>query len=94
MTVLFILYSDRIGYEYAIMKKFLFLAFLICLVLPRGAYAADCTEVGKRVAAEQGGTLARATLDTQNGNTCVVIVLIPARDGEKPRRVEVAVPAN
>jgi len=55
---------------------------------------ADCTEVGKRVATEQGGTLARATLDTQNGNTCVVIVLIPARDGEKPRRVEVAVPAN
>ncbi|WP_078040346.1 hypothetical protein [Bartonella apihabitans] len=58
------------------------------------AHAADCTEVGKRVATEQGGTLARATLDTQNGNTCVVIVLIPARDGEKPRRVEVAVPAN
>ena len=76
------------------MKKFLFFLILTCFAGVTGAYAAECTEVGKRVATEQGGTLARATLDTQNGNTCVVIVLIPARDGEKPRRVEVAVPAN
>lgn len=77
------------------MKKLLFFATFICLAGTSAAYCADCTEVGKRVANEQGGTLARATLDTQNGgNTCVIIVLVPARDGEKPRRVEIAVPAN
>ncbi|CAM1627066.1 unnamed protein product [Bartonella choladocola] len=88
------MYSDKIGYDYVTMKKYLFFLILTCLAGTTAAHAADCTEVGKRVASEQGGTLARATLDTQNGNTCVVIVLIPARDGEKPRRVEVAVPAN
>lgn len=78
-----------------IMRKLLFLVTFICLIGTSAAYAVDCAEVGKRVASEQGGTLARATLDTQNGgNTCVIIVLVPARDGEKPRRVEVAVPAN
>lgn len=43
----------------------------------------------------EGGTLARATSQTQNGReVCVVVVLIPGKDGERPRRVEVAVPAN
>ncbi|WP_418314184.1 hypothetical protein [Phyllobacterium zundukense] len=59
------------------------------------AVAADCTSVGQQVAESQGGTLARATSVTQNGReVCVVVVLIPGKDGERPRRVEVAVPAN
>lgn len=57
--------------------------------------AADCSQVGQQVAESQGGTLARATSQTQNGReVCVIVVLIPGKDGERPRRVEVAVPAN
>ncbi len=53
----------------------------------------DCTAVGERVAASQGGQLAKATPSTQNGApVCIVVVLVPGRDGERPRRVEVAVP--
>jgi hypothetical protein len=59
------------------------------------ALAADCSSVGQQVADSQGGTLARATSVVQNGKeVCVVVVLIPGKDGERPRRVEVAVPAN
>ncbi|MHC5306693.1 hypothetical protein [Bartonella sp. LJL80] len=77
------------------MKKVLSLALVTFLFGTPAAFAADCAEVGKRVADEQGGTLTRSTQVSQNGNDmCVVVVLIPARDGEKPRRVEVAVPAN
>lgn len=57
--------------------------------------AADCTAVGERVAAQQGGQLAKSTETVQNGQPmCVVVVLVPGRDGERPRRVEVAVPAQ
>ncbi|WP_371823844.1 hypothetical protein [Phyllobacterium sp. 628] len=63
--------------------------------LPVTLAAADCSAVGQQVAESQGGTLARATAQTQNGReVCVVVVLIPGKDGERPRRVEVAVPAN
>jgi hypothetical protein len=70
--------------------------FLVAGVLTAGtASAADCSSVGQRVADAQGGTLARATSVVQNGKeVCVVVVLIPGKDGERPRRVEVAVPAS
>ena len=59
------------------------------------AAAADCSSVGEQVAAQQGGQLAKATATTQNGRAmCVVVVLVPGRDGERPRRVELAVPAQ
>ncbi|MFD1197632.1 hypothetical protein ACFQ3K_04730 [Brucella gallinifaecis] len=59
------------------------------------AAAADCAAIGERVAASQGGQLAKSTPSTQNGRAvCVVVVLVPGRDGERPRRVEVAVPAQ
>lgn len=55
----------------------------------------DCAAVGEKVAASQGGQLAKATPTVQNGRPmCIVVVLVPGRDGERPRRVEVAVPAN
>ncbi|NKB82950.1 hypothetical protein [Brucella grignonensis] len=61
----------------------------------RVAAAGDCAAVGEQVAASQGGQLAKATPTTQNGRPmCVVVVLVPGRDGERPRRVEVAVPAQ
>lgn len=59
------------------------------------ASAADCNAVGQRIADEQGGQLSKATPSVQNGkDVCVVVVIIPGRNGEQPRRVEVAVPAN
>lgn len=57
--------------------------------------AGDCASIGQQVAAQQGGTLTKATASTQNGApVCIVVVLVPGRDGERPRRVEVAVPAK
>jgi len=57
--------------------------------------AGDCVAIGQQVAAQQGGTLTKATPSVQNGkDVCVVVVLVPGRNGERPRRVEVAVPAN
>jgi predicted cation transporter len=57
--------------------------------------AGDCAAIGQQVAAAQGGTLTKATAAVQNGSpVCIVVVLVPGRDGERPRRVEVAVPAK
>lgn len=57
--------------------------------------AADCYSIGQQVAGQQGGTLARATESNQGGQSvCVIVVLVPAKDGQRPRRVEVVVPAN
>ena len=55
----------------------------------------DCYAVGQRVAAQNGGTLARASQSDQGGRpVCVVVVLVPGKDGKRPRRVEFVVPAN
>lgn len=76
------------------MKKYIY-TIMAVLFGATSAAAADCTAVGQQVAAAQGGKLAKATPSVQNGrDVCVVVVLVPGRDGEKPRRVEVAVPAN
>lgn len=57
--------------------------------------AADCYSIGQQVADQQGGTLARASESSQGGQSvCVIVVLLPAKDGQRPRRVEVVVPAN
>jgi hypothetical protein len=63
-----------------------------------GAYqtaAADCYSVGEQVAAQNGGTLAKASASNRGGQTvCVIVVLVPGKDGQRPRRVQVVVPAN
>lgn len=57
--------------------------------------AADCYAVGQRVAAQNGGTLARASAANRGGQAvCVIVVVVPARDGQRPRRMEVVVPAE
>lgn len=57
--------------------------------------AGDCYAIGQQVAAENGGTLARATPATQDGQpVCRIVVLLPAKEGERPRRAEFVVPAN
>lgn len=53
----------------------------------------DCYAIGERVAAQNGGTLGRATASTQGGQqVCVIVVLVPAKGGQHPRRVEIVVP--
>lgn len=59
------------------------------------ATAADCFAIGQQVAAQNGGTLARATPATQDGQpVCRIVVLLPAKEGERPRRAEFVVPQN
>jgi len=82
------------------MKKYLSFLFsvpLLGLALFGGGMtqAADCTAIGQRVAADQGGQLTKATQVQKKGrDTCVVVVIVPGKNGEKPRRVERAVPVN
>lgn len=62
------------------------------LVMP---IASDCYAVGQQVAAQKGGTLAKASQSTQGGQpVCVIVVLVPGKEGERPRRSEIVVPQN
>lgn len=55
--------------------------------------ANDCYAIGMQRAAQAGGQLARATPETRGGRTvCVIVVLMPAKDGQRPRRNEIVVP--
>jgi hypothetical protein len=56
---------------------------------------ADCYSIGQQVAAQSGGTLARASSSTQGGRpVCVIVVLVPGKEGQRPRRREIVVPAG
>ncbi len=64
-------------------------------LLASPAAAADCYAIGEQVAAQNGGTLAKAAPSTQGGQpVCIVVVLVPGKDGERPRRVQLVVPQN
>jgi hypothetical protein len=55
----------------------------------------DCYAIGEQIAAQNGGTLARAAPSTQGGQpVCVIVILVPGKDGERPRRVQMVVPQN
>jgi hypothetical protein len=57
--------------------------------------AADCYAIGQQVAAQEGGTLAKASPATEGGQpVCRIVVLLPAKDGQRPRRAEFVVPQN
>ncbi|WP_455478572.1 hypothetical protein V3565_01505 [Bartonella sp. B10] len=57
--------------------------------------ASECAEVGKEVAAQKSGVLVRSTPVVQDGkDMCLVVVVLPAREGKKLSRVEVFVPAD
>jgi hypothetical protein len=57
--------------------------------------AADCHAIGTREAAQAGGQLAKATAEMRNGQpVCVIVVLMPAKDGQRPIRNEIVVPAG
>lgn len=78
------------------------MAALTGLVLPQQPGAAeapllvqggDCYAIGEAVAAQNGGTLASANDAQQNGTpVCQVIIVVPAKEGERPKRMEIIVP--
>lgn len=56
---------------------------------------ADCYSIGQQVAADNGGTLAKASVTTRDGQTfCVIVVLVPGKEGQRPRRAEFVVAAQ
>ncbi|MDX8491464.1 hypothetical protein RFN29_07720 [Mesorhizobium sp. VK22B] len=57
--------------------------------------ASDCYAIGQQVAAQNGGTLAKASQATRGGQqVCVIVVLVPGKEGQRPRRSEIVVPLN
>ncbi|RWO45931.1 MAG: hypothetical protein EOS11_10055 [Mesorhizobium sp.] len=57
--------------------------------------ASDCYAIGQQVAEQNGGTLAKASQSTRGGQpVCVIVVLVPGKDGQRPRRTEIVVPLN
>lgn len=57
--------------------------------------ASDCYAIGQQVAAQSGGTLAKASPATRGGQpVCVIVVLVPGKNGQRPRRAEIVVPQN
>ena len=59
------------------------------------AAAADCYGIGQQIAAENGGQLANVREASRGGQSvCVIVVLVPGKDGGRPRRQEFTVPAN
>lgn len=52
-----------------------------------------CQNIGQRVAAERGATLLAASETTANGApACEVVMLLPAQNGERPRREVMTIP--
>jgi hypothetical protein len=62
---------------------------------PNVLAASDCYAIGQQVAEQNGGTLAKASQSTRGGQpVCVIVVLVPGKDGQRPRRTEIVVPLN
>ncbi|TWG99321.1 hypothetical protein L598_001500000440 [Mesorhizobium sp. J18] len=57
--------------------------------------AVNCYAIGRQIALQRGGELMQATAVNSGGRTmCRVVIRVPGRDGERPRRAEFMVPAN
>ncbi|WP_375616045.1 hypothetical protein [Bartonella sp. AP58NXGY] len=77
------------------MKKVFLVVMLASFLGADSVLAADCAEVGKKVAIQEKGVLVRSKLVVEDGrDMCAIVVVVPARNGEKLRRVEVVVPAD
>lgn len=61
--------------------------------LPTIAIEVDCYALGQDKAAELGGELAKAEPATADGApVCHVVVLVPGKDGARPKRVALDIP--
>jgi len=71
------------------------LAFCACALLAPPAVAADCYSIGQQVAAQNGGTLAKASEANRGGQAVsVFVVLVPGRGVERQRRTGIVVPQS
>ncbi|EJF87611.1 hypothetical protein ME1_01213 [Bartonella vinsonii subsp. arupensis OK-94-513] len=76
------------------MRKFFF-AMVLVFLDAASVLASECIEIGRGIAAQKSGVLVRSTPVVKEGrDMCVVVFIVPAHEGEKLRRVEVAVPAD
>ncbi|RCL03501.1 MAG: hypothetical protein JSC161_000254 [Candidatus Tokpelaia sp. JSC161] len=56
-------------------------------------FAKDCSFSAQKIAAEQGGYIKKTEDLIEYGkHVCVVVIFIPVKNGEKQRRVEIALP--
>lgn len=77
------------------MKKYIF-ALCAPFILAAAPAFADCQSIAQKTAEKQNGKLVRVSpaKDKDGKDICVVIIAVPSTQGEKPRRVELAVPLN
>ncbi|CAF27278.1 hypothetical protein BH04700 [Bartonella henselae str. Houston-1] len=91
---MFILYSPKRDYKISMKKVFLFLMIAVFLDT-NSVRAAECAKIGKKLATQKKAVLVRSTPVVQEGRgICVVVFVVPARDGKKLHRVEISVPAD
>ncbi|WP_142416411.1 hypothetical protein [Bartonella massiliensis] len=77
------------------MKKVFLFLIITAFLGADSVLAAECAEVGKKVAAQEKGVLVRSKAVVQDGRgMCAIVVVVPARNGEKLRRVEFFLPAD
>ncbi|MBB4076719.1 hypothetical protein GGR08_001025 [Bartonella fuyuanensis] len=77
------------------MKKVSLFVMLVAFLGTDSVLAAGCAEVGKQVATQEKGVLVRSKLVVQDGkDMCAIVVVVPARNGEKLRRVKFSLPAD
>ncbi|MBX4336104.1 hypothetical protein [Bartonella raoultii] len=77
------------------MKKVFSFIIIAVLLGADSVLAAGCSVVGKKVATQEDGVLVSLKPVIHEGkDMCMVVVVVPAHDGEKLRRVEVFVPAD
>ena len=77
------------------MSSFAALGLVVAGLVGVEPAAADCYGIGQQIAAQNGGQLANVREANQGGQAvCVVVVLVPGKDGGRPRRQEFTVPAN
>ncbi|MAM12362.1 MAG: hypothetical protein CML23_18320 [Rhizobiaceae bacterium] len=58
------------------------------------AGAASCANAARQVAASTGGDLLSALPAPDDPNMCLVTVIVPASDGNPPRKITRRVPAS
>ncbi|WP_273717650.1 MULTISPECIES: hypothetical protein [Bartonella] len=77
------------------MKKVFLFVLITAFLGADSVMAAGCVEAGKKVATQEKGVLVRSELVVHDGkNMCAIVLVVPARNGEKLRRVEFFVPTD
>ena len=57
--------------------------------------AANCYAIGRQIALQRGGQLMQASaINTGDRLMCRIVIRVPGRDGQRPRRAEFIVPAD